>query len=94
MVISSLRAALKDPDAKVRAQATKAIGYMGPDAAEAAPDLVMMVVSGVDAAEAMDALREIGEAAVPHILPLLDEDGRLRKAAEDVLALLGCGFEA
>jgi len=63
MTLSALRAALGHQDERVRVQAMRAIGYMGPDAAEAIPDLVRMVACGVNAAEAMEALREIGDAA-------------------------------
>ena len=63
MTLSSLRVALKDPDARVRSQAAKAIGYIGPDAAEAIPDLLKMIAEGVNAQEAVDALREMGDAA-------------------------------
>ena len=87
--LSSLRAALRNPDARVRAQAVRAIGYMGSEAAEAAPDLVKMIADGTHAAEAMDALREIGEAAVPHILELVDGKEGLGTAAAEALRAIG-----
>jgi len=87
--LSSLRRALKDSNARVRMQAVRAIGYMGPEAAEAAQDLVRMMADGVHVAEAMDALREIGEAAVPHLLKIVQGDGRLKKSALEALCAMG-----
>jgi hypothetical protein len=63
MTLEALRAALRHTDERVRAQAARAIGYMGLDAAEAIPDLARMIKQDINAEEAMDALREIGGAA-------------------------------
>jgi HEAT repeat protein len=87
--LSSLRRALKDSNARVRTQAVRAIGYMGPDAAEAAQDLVRIMAEGVNVAEAVDALREIGEAAVQHILELIERDENLGAAATEALRAIG-----
>ncbi len=87
--LSSLRRALKDSNARVRMQAVRAIGYMGPEAADAAQDLVRMMADGVHVAEAVDALREIGEAAVPHILELVEGDECLSGAALEALRAIG-----
>jgi len=43
----------------------------------------------VVAADAVDALCEIGEAAVEHIRPLLDGDERQRGAALNILRMIG-----
>jgi len=88
--LDALRAALRHEDARVRSQAARAIGYMGPDAAEAAPDLVRMLAKGSDAREALNALREIGEAAVPHIQRLIGGDQDLNSAALEALRAIGC----
>lgn len=72
----------------MRSQAAKAIGYMGPKAAEATPDLVQLMAHGADAREAMRALMEIGDAAVPHLEALLDGAEELRRAAAEALGLI------
>ena len=83
--LASLRDALRNGDSRVRAQAARAIGYMGPEAAEAAPDLVRLVENGIDAKEALNALGEIGEAALPHIMALLDREQSLGRAVSEAL---------
>ncbi|MBN1282248.1 MAG: hypothetical protein JXA24_00565 [Proteobacteria bacterium] len=83
--LDSLRAALWHDDPRVRAQAARAIGYMGPEAAEAAPDLVRMVAADRGGEDALNALREIGEAAVPHIMNLLKSEETLSKSVAEAL---------
>jgi len=83
--LDALRTALRSEDARVRSQAARAIGYMGPEAAEAAPDLVRLVAKGSDAREALNALAEIGEAAVPHIMELLKKEEEMGRAVADAL---------
>jgi len=87
--LALLRGALRDSNSRIRTQAMRAIGYMGPEAAEAAPDLVRMMAEETNVAEAVDALREIGEAAVPLIMELVEGGGRLSEAALEAIRAIG-----
>lgn len=98
-VISSLIHTLRDPDARVRGNAAKAIEKRGPNAKEAVPALIQALRDRDPFVRqrAAEALREIGpeaKAAVPALIRVLKskkEDGDVRWYA--VLALGGIGPE-
>lgn len=70
--LSALIAALKDPDASVRARSAQAIGLIGNDAARAIPALLTLLKDSDEGSRigACIALRGIGPAA-KHALPAL-----------------------
>jgi WD40 repeat protein/HEAT repeat protein len=79
-----LRQALESKKPEVRARIVAALGALGPDAAEAVPDLVRLLgaAKGAERARLMSALRKMGpaaRAAGPKLAELLkDEDKAVR----------------
>jgi HEAT repeats len=92
--VPPLIAALGDRDREVRTAAARSLGRLG--AVEAAPRLVESLASGaVPRAVAGQALIAIGPAAAPELHPLLDSpEESVRRAAAEVLGLIGGAFEA
>jgi HEAT repeat protein len=72
-VVGVLAEALADRDGKVRAAAAKAVGDVGPSAADAVPALIDLLAEpgGALAGTAAESLRVIGDAAVPHVVKAL-----------------------
>jgi hypothetical protein len=92
--VSPLIAALGDGDREVRTAAARSLGRLG--AVEASPRLVEALASGaVPRAVAGQALIAIGPVAAPELHPLLgSEEEQVRRAAAEVLGLIGGGAEA
>jgi HEAT repeat protein len=89
-----LLAALGDPERDVRAAAARSLGRLGVvDAVE--PLVAALADVTVPRVVAAQALVAIGEAAAPRLAPLLDaDDAAIRRAALDVLGLVGSAADA
>jgi HEAT repeat protein len=92
--VPQLIAAMDDRDREVRTAAARSLGRL--DAVSAAPRLVEALASGaVPRAVAGQALIAIGPAAATELHPLLSSpDESMRRAAAEVLGLIGGGAEA
>ncbi|HUF61907.1 MAG TPA: HEAT repeat domain-containing protein [Verrucomicrobiales bacterium] len=91
-VLPRLREATRSDDLWIRAGAAKAIGWQGPAAAEAIPDLTALLADEHRdvRAEALEAMAEMGTAAVAALIPVLGhEQAAARKAATEALGILG-----
>ncbi|MDQ0373963.1 HEAT repeat domain-containing protein [Cellulomonas humilata] len=87
--IPDLLLALDDPSVDVRAAATRSLGRLGATAA-VEPLIGASVAQRVPRSVTGAALLEIGPAAVPHLLDLLDHpDAHFRVHAADLVGLLG-----
>ncbi|MGN6372464.1 MAG: HEAT repeat domain-containing protein [Solirubrobacteraceae bacterium] len=86
--------ALRDSDRDVRTAAARSLGRL--EIAEAAPSLVEALASGsVPRAVAGQALISIGPRAAADVRPLLhDGEEAVRRAAAEVLGLIGAAAEA
>jgi HEAT repeat protein len=92
--VPPLLKALGDRDRDVRAAAARSLGRLG--AVEAVPSLVgTLAKTTVPRAVAGQALIAIGSPAAPALHALLhDEDARVRRAAAEVLGLVGDAADA
>ncbi len=88
--IESLRAALRDPNPFARVRAMDVLGWLGPVARSAVPDLLFLRFDPAHRAEPLLALGRIGDPqAAPALLAALEErDPQLRVAAAHGLAEL------
>ncbi|MEM9906226.1 MAG: HEAT repeat domain-containing protein [Cyanobacteria bacterium P01_D01_bin.44] len=93
--VPDLLEALKSRNATVQHNAVKALGLLGPDAAEAAPLLARLMPSSDQAlqADVFKALANMGKPAVPVLITALD-DPSLRGIAAISLGNIGPDAEA
>lgn len=76
ITVSSLTAELKQDDSNSRQIAAKRLGWFGPAAAEAVPDLIRLLRDGSVREEAVQSLRRIGpeaKAAIPALVAMENE---------------------
>ena len=90
--VGALAMLLSDPDSRIRATAARSLGQIGEGATKAVPALIKALddTEGIVTITAAEALGGIGPAAIPSLLPKLD-DPNLKVLMLNVVSAMGPG---